>query len=324
MKLGAVVGRALLLVVAQGSAAEERFYPIVGPDGSIRVIRSKMPPAGAAASAPVPASAPTPAASAPSSAPAGDAAEAASAEKSGAPAAAGPAFAPYDSDEYADSDAVEQAVKAERPPSRFYLIQDGMGQHTLSEGGKAADADNEPASRPVAAAPEQYRALTPARREFDHAAGVVRYPGLAACLPAQRLKGARPLEKNEPEGLVLDRQLYNFLEKDRVAAVYKVGSEGLRTLALKSYARKDSKPAFADPDLVLLDAGGCMTRMVSGYYERLYAATDKRHAMLSAELDLHADESYLLVLAPVQTEADAAASPFARANIGQLKFTLKK
>ncbi|HEX4869157.1 MAG TPA: hypothetical protein VFV15_00325 [Moraxellaceae bacterium] len=309
----------LLLVAAQGAVAEERFYPIIGPDGSIRVIHSGAPaPRGDESRPATPGQAPAAATAAPAGT--GERAQPV------ASPAAQPAFAPYDSEEYADSEALEQAVKADANRKRFYLIQDGMGQQRLDEGGGNDESLLAPA--PVAAAPvsgprERFQELQAQRRELDPAAGLARHPALPACQPAERLRDAKVLVAAEPLGLVVDTRTYTFLDEAGVVAAYEVAGQGLRTVALRSYSRKDKNPAFVHPDLAFLDGRGCVTRVVSGYFERLYAATDRRHPMLSAELAVHAEEAYLLVLAPVR-KGEAPALPFAEARTGQLKLTLRK
>lgn len=298
----------VLAFLMMGTAvAEERFYPIVGPDGSITLLRSKDDSSPSATGGASPGSA----------APAGQAAPAAG------QAAPSVVTAPYDSDDYVDSDSLERAAKAAETRKRFYMIQDGMGQQHLSEDG-TGDTSDVPLFQPPKVHPERFRPLPPGLRELDAVAGAARHPGLAACEPESRLVRSTLLQPGEPSGLVLDKQTYTFLDPGRVVAYYRVGGVGLRTLALMSYSRKDRKPAFAHPDLVFLDAAGCMTRVISGYFERLYPATEQRHAMVSAAVVVHAEESFLLVIAPAESDIAGVSLPFTSSRTGQLKFTLEK
>lgn len=307
----------MVLLATGFSQAEERFYPIVGPGGSITIIRSKENAEGVAAPDASPADAE------------GDKKDSStSGSGSGTAASTGTgtgkqSVAPYDSDEYTSSEKMEQMDKAGETRKRFYVIKDGMGEQHLGEEGEGVTA-SQPLFQSVPVKAEKFRTLPRSFLEVSRDAALSRHPGLAACQAPKALKQAISLVAGEVEGFVLDKNAYTFLDRQRVLAIYRVEGEGLRTLELRSYSSKDKSPAFAHPDLMFLDAGGCLTRAVSGYYERWYPATEKRHVMLGAEITVHTEESYVMVMAPIQSAQAAVATPFRESGTGQLQFTLEK
>lgn len=304
----------LVLLAALPAGAGERFYPVMGPDGRMQMIRSEAPE-------PAPAASPSTADSTTGSAP--GPARTADAGVDAAPAAAG--FAPYDSDAYADSESVEAAVARESAgKSRFYVIDDGMGSR-LTEAPEDAGVLLPPAW-PVLPAQETELSypLPAALADLDGAAARQRFPGLPACLSKERLGRMPAVASGQPATLVLNKGIYLFLDDSRLVEGYRVGGEGPRTLVLRSFSRTDRNPAFAHPHLAFLDAGGCLTRVVTGYYDRLYPSTDDRHSMLRGDVLVHTEEAWMLVLASRGSADIAATLPYGYSPYGQLKFTLKK
>lgn len=310
----------LVLLAALPAAAAERFYPVVGPDGRVQMIRS---PEAEASSGRGEASAPT----------GGEAAAApvvgasAGGEEAALPQPPVAGFAPYDSEQYADSEAVEAAIARERAEKkRFYVIDDGLGNR-LSESGSGSE---EGALSPVLAQPAPLLVEEPSYpvpsvfRQLPSAEARTRFPALPACLDRPRLAAAATVAPGLPASLVLHRATYTFLEDDRVVEVYRVGGNGPRTLVLRSYSRTDRNPSFAHPHMGFLDENGCLTRVVAGYYEHLFPRTDGRHAMLRGELLVHTEEAYVAVLASRSPAEIAAALPYGYSPYGQLKFVLKK
>lgn len=300
-----------LLVLASVAAAEERFYPVIGPDGSVQMLRSPAASGPAASGASPKATPPEPESE--------DAGEE-GAEPVPAQGLAAP-YAPYDSDEYVDSEKFEAAGKPREGGKRFYLINDGMGRHVDEPEGSPSpvEAVAEPASR---IAPARYTALTANRLEGG--AEALGIPAFPRCLDARARGDALLLDEETARGLVVDEPAWRFLPPTRMLAAYAVAGKGPRTLQVRSYARKDKAPSFFHPRLVLLAADGCVTRVLQGYFDRLYKATDKRHAMLQGDVLVHADEAFMVVVAPADGSAGDAQSPFREARQGQLKFTLKK
>lgn len=324
-----VPGLVILLAMMAPAVAEDRFYPIMGPDGRLQMIRS-MPQSQASTAAAGP-SAATPGVAASGSAPASAVASESAPASAVAPASAPtvgdaelPAFAPYDSEHYADSEVLEQAADPDAGKKRFYSIDDGMGPR-LNEFADDRDETGAPPVMVAAPVPEEpFYPVPSARRELDAAGATQRFPGLPACMPADSLESLQSVEPGLPATLVMDKGTYKFLDASRVVEAYHVAGAGLRTLVSRSYSRKDKKPAFAHPHLAFLAENGCVTRVVSGYYERLYPATSKRHSMLRADLTVHTEEAYVLVLAPRGSEEIASFLPYGYSSYGQLKFTLKK
>lgn len=338
-----VSGLLLALLAAPVAVGEERFYPIVGPDGRMEMIRSEARPAEKTEAAekaattgkpaseterqparPVAGKSPAAAATANSAA----ANAGAEAETAGnAAAATGKPQLPhaaYDSDEYVDSEAVESAAAPAGDKKRFYLVDDGMGARVSeSAGGQEGDFVPPPAA-PVAVELEKWLPLAAARRSWTPAEAARDMPWLPACAPAAMLEQAAPLAGGEPAGQVVAAPDYAFLPPNRVLGAYRMSGEGPRTLVMRSYTRKDRQPAFLHPRLAFLDGKGCLTRVTHGYFERIYPATDRRHAYLRADLVVHTGEEWLLLLAPTDNDKAAAALPWRESGFGQLKFTLKK
>lgn len=321
----------LALLVAPVAVGEERFYPIVGPDGRMELIRSDAKPAAKTEAAGKQATTGRPA-SETVAAPAKPVAEespvaAAAADTAGdSPAAAVKPQVPhaaYDSDEYVDSEVVEAAA-APGDKKRFYLIDDGLGAR-VSEGAGGEEGDFVPPSAaPVAVETDKWLPLVASRRTWTPDEAARDMPWLPACSPKSLLEAAVPLVGGEPAGQVVAAPDYAFLPPSRVLGAYRMSGAGPRTLVMRSYARKDRQPAFLHPRLAFLDGKGCLTRVAHGYFERIYSATDRRHAYLRADLVVHTGEEWLLLLAPTDNDKAAAALPWRESGFGQLKFTLKK
>ncbi len=324
----AVGGAAMLWVMAAG--AGERFYSIIGPDGKIQQVRgaadddaeSAPESKAAAGSATVKGATATGSEAVKGATAAVPASGKGAAEAEAGKSAALP-HAPYDSEQYVDSELVDGAVGPAAGQQRFYMIDDGTGAR-VTEMGAGEDAAVE---APVDSAPvieEPYEALAAAFTELDPAAAVRDFPELPACAVAVDLKQAPVLAPGAPVALVVDRAAYLFLDPTRVLATYRVEGNAPRTVVVRSYSRKDRRPAFVHPRLAFLGEDGCLKRVLHGYFERRYQGTDRRHAMLRGDLIVHADEAWLLVLAPRKDEKAAGESPFLESGYGQLKFTLKK
>lgn len=329
--LRTVSGLMLALLMVPFALGEERFYPIVGPDGRMQLIRSDttpdsqpapskpeaavapLPPAKGSSSEPVE---PSPAA-APPSAGVGAASEGVS--KARLPHAA------YDSGEYVDSEAVEAAAAPADDKKRFYLIDDGMGARVSESGGDKEEGGlAPPTASPAAVESGNWLPLAVARRAWTPAEAMRDMPWLPACAAPAMLERFTALVAGEPAVQVVAEADYAFLPATRVLGVYRLAGEGPRTLVMRSYARKIRQPAFLHPRLGFLDAKGCLTRVTHDYFERNYPATDRRHAYLRADLVVHTGEEWLLLLAPSDNDKAAAALPWRESGFGQLKFTLKK
>lgn len=322
--MASLAWRCLVLVAAVSTAvADERFYTVMGPDGRLQVIREAAP---AAPSSPVASGARTDAAT--------------SSEASAAPARnVGPdnmqepvpttpgGLAPYDSDEFTDVEVVDGELHKQQSRKRFYLVNDGMGAQ-VRESSAAPEASGEPAAVGSEAKPVpktvRFRAIQPAYAELTGESALTAYSGLRECQAQEALGGFRDMKPDEAQSVVLSRQVYQFPDRTGMVVGYRVAGEGLRALVLRSYSRTERNPAYAEPALAFLDGQGCLRRIVTGYADRLYEASDKSHSSLRAEVEMRGDERYLLVMATPTAAPAAPERAFSSSRYGQIKLFLKK
>lgn len=306
---------ALLFFVTQGVFAEEKFYPIVGADGNIHLIKSPVGPASkpdtATATVELPRDEQTPLQIKD---------EKGSDKKADQPSEEIVA-APYDSDSYTDSDVLDQAYN--RPSEkRFYIINDALGLQMNESTGEAIS------SAPIVetATPEEFfHAVESEKLRLTADEAMREFPGLPGCISASEAKGLASVDDGSPRLVLFNRQTYAFLDKSRVVAAFKLGGVGLRTIISNAFSMRDKAPVFVNPFLAFLDEKGCITRVVQGFHEKLYPATKKRHPMLKSTHVVHSEESYMLVLAPKETKAvPSAEGSFGHASYGQLQLLLKK
>lgn len=300
-----------LVLASAAAAAGESFYPIVGPGGGIEFIKSRPDGAGAGQ--------PAPAAGAAEPVPAASSSRPVAADE--APASR-PTGARYDSEEYVDSEELDSAWQR-GGRQRFYLIDDGMGRQTSHAGEGSVDAVADVPSQAPAAEEVSYP-LQVAEEVLSAEAAQRRFPALPVCLDPKSRAAAKAIQVGFPAEVVLDRHTYAFLPDSRIVAVYRIGGAGLRNMEASSFSRRDRQPAFASPYLAFLDEQGCLTRVQRSPYQRLYPATTSRHPVLKAELAVHTEEAFMLVLASPAEAEKPAPLPYAPSSYGQLKFTLKK
>lgn len=311
----------VLSLTASVASADERFYPIMGPDGRIQMIRSEAPPKSPASAAPA---AEVPASDAAAAAkPAGAGTSPASVVKD-QPAPELP-HAAYDSDEYVDSEAMEAATRpAAEGRKRFYMVQDGMGQYVSEPEAASAEAVAPPPARTAAEAGARWEAVAATGAIWSPAEATAAMPWLSTCVDAREREHWLTLVAGEGQDAVVDRPDLALAGRQRVHSGWRLEGQGPRTLVLNSYARSQRRPAFLEPRLAFLDAGGCVTRIVQGWFDRRYAANDRRHAFLRAELVVHSGEEAVLLLLPPEQDKLTASGPWQSSRTGQLKFTLKK
>lgn len=299
---------ALFLFAAGTVAAEERFYPVVGADGVVNVIRSDARETHR---------------------PAGDSNKASDSAESGVPQPISNSVASskkllstpaaYDSDNYADIEDVEAAV-SEPEKKRFYVINDALGSHVQSGKGQLIDV----LPLGVASAHDDNAGIAISRplQSVDAAGAVGLFAGLPGCLSASLKSDGFDLKK--PASLVINKQSYLFLDRSRALATYQLSGVGLRTLRLMTFSNYDEKQAFVEPYLAFYDAKGCLVRVVTRYFNRLYPSNPKQHAALASDLAVHADEHYMTVVAPEQERRADDPLPFQHSDSGQLTFHLVK
>lgn len=313
----------VLIAVASTAFADERFYTVMGPDGRLQVIKEAPATAPAAPAA----SGARPDVAASGEASAAEAGKAPPDDRQ-APGQTTPGgLAAYDSDEFTDVEVVDGELHKQQTRKRFYLINDGMGEQ-VRELPVAPEASGESAADMSVAKPLQkaarFRAIQTAYTELAGDSARTAYAGLRECLTREALGGLRDLVPDEAQSVVLSRQVYQFPDPAGMAAGYRVAGEGLRGVVLRSYSRTDRNPAYAEPALAFLDGQGCPRRIVTGYADKLYEATDKSHSSLRAELEMRGDERYLLVMATPVAGPTAPERAFSPSRYGQIKLILKK
>ena len=303
---------ALLLVAAGSSLAAEgeRFYQVMGPDGRMQTVKA------------APASKPQPTASKPDvTALPGDAEAQPAAKAEAAPQETAAAkHAPYDGETYLDSDQLEQSGFNPENRKKFFITSDGMRQRVEENLMPATAADNTPEA-PLVAKPaalnrshteldESFREVSPAA--VVGSAGLCIDPRQAGQLADQALR------------LREDKRTVYFSQGDPLIASYSIQGQGLRTVQLRSYTDSIKSPSFFSPYIGLADDKGCVVRVLDNYFQRSYAVTKTQYEMLEAEITLHGEERYLLVLraqpdAPLQPELAYAKSPFGQISLKFLK-----
>jgi hypothetical protein len=305
----------LLSLAANASAEEEKFYSIVGADGSIEIIRSSEVPAEKGKKK----------AKERAEKKAGAQQEEKAPDRSAVKAVAPQGGAKYDSDEYVDSELLDGKSPANTGKSRFYIINDEIGPQ-VSEGETSVFAGT--IATPFAQeqpVEEPFLTVDEGMQELGAGESLEMFPGLPKCLSAEDIDQIKSLQPDRPDSIVIDKGLYGFLRAPGVVVSYRLGGDGLRTVVSSSFSRTDKKPGFVHPSLAFFDEQGCLTRVVRNFYESLYKATDKRHPMLRSRLAVHAEESFMMVLVPPEGQVKPVASlPYEYARFGQLKFTVKK
>lgn len=310
-----LLGIAVMVLASTVSAGDEKFYPILGADGRVQVIKTPTDTDGSAK--PKVATKAEP-----------DRSLAQKIEPTAeATKADFRAEVTDDSEEYVDSEALEKQQQSESSEkSRFYIVNDELGSH-IDEGDGANDGPEESvrAVTSTESGPEDFRTVDEGLTVVATEDALAGLPGLPRCLDQEAISAAGDLAQNESEMLVIDKRTYSFLKAPGIAATYHLGGEGLRSIVASSFSKTDRKPSFLHPFLAFFDTQGCLIRVVGNFYESFYRATEKRHPMLKAGLTVHAEEAFMLVLMPGSDEIESVASlPYKYSRVGQLKFKLKK
>jgi hypothetical protein len=303
-----------LALASQAAAQEEKFYPVISADGRVQVITApadkekvakvKKARQEKAIAEPVAGSLPP------------DARKVAPSSRAGAA---------YDSDQYVDSELLDNQEPGKLEKKRFYIIPDELGTQVNQDGMAFTPTDE---SSPVFDDPpveERFRSIDENPEVLAGDLAVSAFPGLPQCLGKDDFLTVKDMLVGEPESLLIDKGIYGFLKSPGIVALYRLPGEGLRTVVASSYSRTDRKPGFVHPYLAFFDGQGCLTRVISNFYESLYPENQRRHPMLRANLAVHSEESYMVVLVPKETQTKSVASlPYQYSRFGQLKFTVKK
>ncbi len=283
----------VLLVIVLASAlpcmtnAEERFYQIMGADGRMQVIRESV--ADDSSEAQSSGALPLKQSSAASEPKDQDRAQA----KDNPPRKLTEVYAPYDGEEYVDSDAMDAAH--ENPDNgakkNFYVIPDGIGRRVegMSDEVQQASAPDDALSA------KRYVDLRHSTMSRD----IAQIQGLqSGCLLETEKKRAKLLPAGELGDVIFDRKLANYVRPGEVVQLYRLEKPGLGSATVKSYAMKDDEPAFALPWLAFADKNGCVSRIDDAYFQRFYPADRYKRAMLQASLLMHVEDAFVLVVMP--------------------------
>lgn len=329
--------------------AADRFYQVIGPDGRPQMVLS--PEVDKAADSTPPSSAP--AASAESAALADgqapvtqpvpsakkkgllnffrkakeapkEGAEKAEPTASGAlplsdapstPAAPPPGWAPYDSDSYLDSEALEKSEFNPEQKKRFYLLNDGTRMRAEEE----LSETSEPLFTPQTESSAPARAFIELPDEFQtgdwkNESG---YPEGQNCLGEDVLKKTKPLFESQLSGVILDKKALTFVKPGQVLESFELANHDGAWLIVRSYATTARKPSYARPVIVLADRKGCVQRTLTGYFRWHYAATKTRYSELEGEIKLAPHEVLVFVVVP-KNQPDINGEAYRLSRTGKL------
>lgn len=226
-------------------------------------------------------------------------------------------FAAYNGDDYLDSEHLEASGFNPEKKSRFYIVNDGLTSRVEEnlEPGSSALEKQSPQLEPV-----REGSPLPSEREEAIEAGLIKalLGRDQLCVDAESLKKAKSLVKSRSEDLLIDKRALQYQDSLGVLGAYKVSTEALVMLSLRSYAVAEKPPSFVSPMLAMADARGCIGRVVTGYFQTQYAATKAKHSMLQGAVTINPDEQYLLVI-PLKYKNTVDAS-FSRSAYGQLSI----
>lgn len=283
--------------------AEDRFYQVVDPDGSVRTIEI---PAEAPQAAPSPARPQTPAEPDKKT----DAADAP------APAVTEPGV--YDSDVYVDSEVFEQSGFNAKKKKKFFLMRDAAGgyvqQPDASDTVPAAATDSPPvavAAAPAADLPDEQHVIDPASLPGA-------FSTLPKCFSRRDLRRATEVRVGSTYPVLMDGKTRLFVPDHGLVAAYHQPAAGSGSFLVRSYAKSDQQPGFARPYLAFTRQDGCITRLLTGYFRHSYEATQSRHAMLETSITVEAGERYLLVIKPGAGDGITPPQTYSLSPDGQL------
>lgn len=212
-------------------------------------------------------------------------------------------WAAYDSDSYLDSEKLDATDFNPEQKQRFYLLPDGSRIRT-EEGLEPASGElfQQEKVRPLNIRPstrlsDEYLETSPNN--------VLAFSLVNGCMPEPLLKKAVPLKDSLLVGVMMDKKARAFAKPGEVLAAYDMGWHQGGWLFVRSYAGTERKPKFIQPVVVLTDEKGCVQRVLSGYFQRQYAATKTRYSELEGEIKLAENEALVFLVVP----KDSAVSP---------------
>ncbi len=139
--------------------------------------------------------------------------------------------------------------------------------------------------------------------------------GGARCLdPAAKYVSLRPARLAE---VVIDRRVRASLPRELIEA-FALPGDGVAELHVQSHSLRLRAPSYVEPLIALAGNDGCVTRVVGGYLQRSYPATQSRHPRLEGSITLLPGEAYVLVVMPAP--ARDAHNVFSVSNDGRVSI----
>lgn len=307
----------LLCLVTTAVVAEQRFYQVIDAQGRMQTIMAapeKKPetdkPVVSQAQPDVTYGEPGTTGDAPAIAspvPVKEAVDEVSSSVTDKPAPAATPEAPA-SDEYVDSELLESTNFNPTHKKRFYVVNDGMGSRVEETESQLTGADGK---EPAFFAADPVAPFTPVEMELietvDEQVLKTLINAKSFCLSEKELTGASTLSRKSSFPVIIDRKAWQFLGAGGVVRVLRVSGNGLRKLGIRSYSKKERRPGFVIPVLVMADEKGCAIRAIpDGYFDRRYGATKTRHERLEGSIIMMSAERFLLVVLPDPTRRISA------------------
>lgn len=267
----------VLLFCANAGAAPQ-FYQVIDPDGRIRIIegadRPSDPPrddpqAPASTTAPIPERAPA--------------------------SNSDPVRRSLEGDSYLDSEQFEESGFNPERKKRFFILPDTSGTQVQEvESGLPVAPVSASFPEPPA---QPHRVLEDRLKSMPLTDDVLRSRlGGARCLDLGEKYA--PLQPSRMAEVVIDRRVRHFIAPGQLVEAFALGAHGVAELHVQSHSVRLRDPSYVEPLIALAGNDGCVTRVVSGYLRRAYAATQSRHPRLEGGITLLPGESYVLVVMP--------------------------
>jgi hypothetical protein len=218
-----------------------------------------------------------------------------------------PLYAPYNGADYLDSEVLDAATQNQRKKNYFYIINDGVGNRVAQQDSEFSSPIAEDEATIVARS-QVFTTLPNEFTQISNEVDIKNLLGAVVCLSADRLKKPESVSSNEWSMVYIDQSALRFAGALGVLAVYKVGGDGLRSIVARSFARSTKQPAFSRPYLAFAGSDGCISRVLTAYFQREYAGTQTQYPKLEAEVSVHAEEKYFVVLVPGKKSVAAPVS----------------
>lgn len=282
-------------LLASAAMAEERFYQVIDASGRVQIIKGST--AGKTAvpasdkSAVVTGGAPSSSVSEPSKVvPSPKSSGDVSSGKQGQLDNASP-YADYDGDEFVSSEQMDAAHQTDSR-AKFYVVSDAAGTRYESISG------GEGAVNPLPVSEIQPRSYIDLKDNYASLQSFSDINQGKACFSEKQMSSAEELDSDKMMDVLFAASFKAHISAKSPVQLYRVKGEGFGALQVRSYALKDENPAFVMPLMAFANADGCITRVVDGYFQRYYAPTISKHPMLEAELILHAEDVYVVLMMP--------------------------